>query len=161
MIYSGMMIIQNSFLPCSLSCLRLLSTGQADFAILEPEDLSILDPDDPGAARWIQNSDIVVTHELKMNLESMKFHVINPKLHSYHAIYHAILKINMTFQTEYNTEMIVLIRNHDDPNWNSKDKKLCYIGLDTTRKKLYHYHYTTVGNAYYCNRYHQFFHVIS
>lgn len=41
--------------------------------------------------------------------------------------------------------MLAIVKNRHDNSWITKDKKLCYIGLDSGERKNYHYHYTSVN----------------
>ncbi|KAJ8684290.1 hypothetical protein QAD02_020082 [Eretmocerus hayati] len=91
-----------------LECLRMLSTGAADFTILEPEDLSV-------SISNVIDSKILITHELKMFAES---------------------------QNQHDVEMIAVVKNKFDNSWISRDKRLCYIGLEMSNKPNYHYYYT-------------------
>ncbi|CAB0030101.1 unnamed protein product [Trichogramma brassicae] len=102
---------------CPLSCLRMIRAGTADFTVLEPEDLSLATlsttSKEGDAAAAV---DIRVTHELKMFGEG------KPQL---------------------DVEMIALVKNRFDNRWVTKNKKLCYIGLEIGHSQNYHYHYTT------------------
>ncbi|XP_014221895.2 transferrin-like [Trichogramma pretiosum] len=97
-----------------LSCLRMIQAGTADFTVLEPEDLSLATLST--AKEGDAAVDIRVTHELRM------FDKGQPQL---------------------DVEMIALVKNRFDNRWVTKNKKLCYIGLEIGHSQNYHYHYTT------------------
>ncbi|XP_014208083.1 transferrin-like [Copidosoma floridanum] len=102
-----------------MSCLRKLIANEADFTVLEPEDLLVT------TLNYV-DSNILITHELKQYPDNY---------------------------TQYDVEMVAIVRNNFDNSWVTTNKKLCYIGFETGQMRVnYHYHYTSYFEKWIINR---------